>query len=155
MRKIIITLIAITVLLLFFTSCDKYHRDRYTGTWEFETKQLYYNRCDTNTPPCDNPPFGNLIKKDNIYYTGKITLGSGDNALIIQYTENDKIEAWVDKDGYIFSKADFYHGKYSTGEFAGKNKMNLLLIWGLGTLPFGGDTDNRIDQIVGTKKGRK
>ena len=147
MKKLTTILAVIAILLLSFTSCDKYHRDRYTGTWEFVTERRYYIGCDDYECPIE-------VRRDTVYYTGKISCRNSEYGLIFQYTENDEVGAWVDKDGYIYSEAGIMLGKYACGHFESKNKLYFELHWGE-YINFEGDTDRRYDYITGTKKGRR
>jgi len=142
--KIISSVITTAIIILFFlTSCDKYHRDKYTGTWEFVTVRADYNEWDGS----------DIMKRDTIYYTSKITLDEYERGLILQYTEWDKIVISIDKDGYIYHKA-FMYGRDATGQFESKNKMYLNLYLGhYGS--FEGESNYRNDHISGTKKGRR
>jgi len=144
MKKITLTLAA-TIIIMFFSGCDKYHRDRYTGTWDFVTEMVYYNEGE-------NPYEYVVIKRDTIYYTGKISMGNYENQLIIKYSESDEVFTGIDKDGYIGHKTAIQNGP--CGKFESKNKMHLTLRWGQ-YVPFEGDTDYRFDYIIGTKKGRR
>ena len=73
MKKIKITVVAVTVVaLVFFTGCDKYHRDRYTGTWSFVTV--------LNSFFFDPNPENWYNNWDTIYYVGKICKESGSNS---------------------------------------------------------------------------
>ena len=147
MKKITLPLVAaIVIILFFFTSCDKYHRDRYTGTWDFVTEMVYYNEGET-------PSEYLVIKRDTIYYTGKISMGNYENQLIIKYSESDEVFTGIDKDGYLYHKTNMF-GKYACGNFESKNTMDLTLCWGE-YVAFEGDTDYRSDYIIGTKKGRR
>jgi len=147
MKKIITLLSATAIILFFLTSCDKYHRDRYTGTWNFVTERVYYNENHETYQLVE-------VKRDTVFYTGKISCGNWERVLVVQYTENENVDTWIDKDGYIFSKAGDMLGKYSSGEFESKNKMYLNLYWGNFVI-FEGETDRRYDFIKGTKKGRR
>jgi len=141
MKKITLTLVATVVILFFFTGCDKYHRDRYTGTWEFVTeKNFYIGRYDTGLVE---------IKRDTIYHLGIISLGNYENNIIIQYTENDTINAYLDQNGFIYNKDLEYGGKYPFGEF--KNKQQQLSF----RLNLIEDINPRFYSISGTKKGRR
>jgi hypothetical protein len=121
MKKITIALIATVTILFSFTGCDKYHRDRYTGTWEFETVKIYYSGSyDTELIE---------VKRDTIYYTGKISLGHSEDELIIQYAENDEINARLDYETYIYNSTLECDGKYPFGKFENKNKLNFRLNW--------------------------
>jgi len=125
MKKLTTTITAATVaILLLFTGCDKYHRDRYTGTWDFVTEKYKYIPDAT----------GHLTKKEydtTFYYSGKITNDERyDNRLIIMYTETDEINVGIDEDGYIYPQCPLSYGsKFSTGKFANKNQMNLIFDW--------------------------
>jgi len=118
MKKIAITFAAATVvILLLFTGCDKYHRDRYIGNWDFVTEksQLQY---DSNE----------LIKSDTIYYSGKIYSGNDDNTLIIQCTKNDRVPAYIDNKGILWISFPTFYGtchKCPLGKFEKKDKITL------------------------------
>jgi len=145
MKKITIQLATIIIILFFISGCDKYHRDRYTGTWEFETVRTFINI---------HPYDFEVVRTDTVYYTGKIILGNLENYLHIQYTNEDEIDVWIDKEGYISSNACPTGGKYSCGQFESKDKMHLQLLWGH-LVVYNGDTDLRSDYIVGIKNERR
>jgi hypothetical protein len=137
MKKLTTTLALIAILLLSFTSCDKYHCDRYTGTWDFVTVRNFY-KYDSNKYE--------LLESDTIYYTGKIMLGSEDGQIIIKYTENDEITALFDSE----SKKTFWTnappcGKCPSGSFEEKDKVSLNLV-------FSEQERIKNDRIEGTKK---
>ena len=103
--------------MFLFMGCDKYHRDRYTGDWDFVTEKNQY-KYNVNEP----------IKSDTIYYFGKIYHGNDENTLIIQCTENDKVPTSVDKKGILWES---YPTSYATchqcslGRFETKDKISL------------------------------
>jgi len=146
-----ITLVVATgIVLFFFTGCDKYHRDRYIGDWDFMTERVYYASIDTHNIP---------IRIDTIYYSGKISLGPG-SALLIQYTENDEISAYMSAS----NPKSFYAGPPLTyknpgeppppnGYFESKDKLRLQLIWG----HFNINERDMHEYIYGTKtkKGKR
>jgi len=145
MKKITLNLLVAAVIVLFlFTGCDKYHRDRYTGTWEFTTEMVYFN----------NLPDPIILKRDTVYYMGEICLENTESGIIIKYTVNDEISAWLDKEGYIYHKDGWTLGKGATGQFESKDKMHLNSFWG-GYVPLEGVSKYRTDYIRGTKKGRR
>jgi hypothetical protein len=151
MNKVKLIVAAIGILL-FFAGCDKYHRNRYVGDWDFVTERIFYNK-DTNSEYY-------IIEqeRDTVYYSGKIKLGSAENRIIIKYTENDEVNTWLrisdDKRAFIHNEeAGDMLGKYPSGEFENKNKMYLNLQWGRYCV-YDGHYDFRHDIIVGTKKGR-
>jgi len=147
MKKNSITILTVIILIFFFIiGCDKYHRDRYTGTWEFITERKYYNVDDNSYELVE-------IKRDTVYYIGKITMSNNENQIIIQYTKNDEINAGIDKDGYIYHETN-WGGKYAAGQFVNSKKLHLRLPWGEFVM-FEGDTDRRYDHIIGTKNGRR
>ena len=147
MKKTLLTSVAAAgIMLFFFTGCDKYHRGRYTGTWEFVTVMIFANINSVHEHV--------EVKRDTVYYLGKISLGNAENILFLQYTENDKIPILITKDRDIYSHASSSFGKWPDGSFEGTNKLSLQLHWGV-FCHYEGDTDRRYDIIVGTKKGRR
>ena len=147
MKKLTTTITAATVaILLLFTGCDKYHRDRYTGTWDFVTERRFLNVTDSY----------NLIeiKRDTVYHLGKIIFGNLENELIFQYTEFDEVIAWIDEERYIYSVAGVMLGKYPCGRFENKYELRFDLHWGE-FVSFEGESDRRYDCITGVKKRRK
>jgi len=111
----------IVVMLFFFTGCDKDIRDRYTGTWKFETKKCLYifdEELQAWVP----------TQKDTIYFLGKISPGSSERELIIQFSENEEISAYVSKNGDLGLK---YPAEYNVchkcrlGHFMKQNKIYL------------------------------
>jgi len=143
MKKIRLTLVVATVVILFFFSgCDKDIRDKYTGDWEFVTEKQWqtYKGGVIITTKCDT-----------LYYTGSITSGSSEHELLIQYTKSDVITTFIDKKGGIYVPSCPCAGYACTrGDFEGENRMNLH---------FGFNWDyqeNReVHKIVGTKKERR
>lgn len=141
MKKITTTLIAAVTILLSFTGCDKYHRDRYTGIWEFETTVKLFN---TNEETID---------EDTIYYSGKISLGVSENQLIVKYTENDEVIVWLDEDENVFSASASNGGKFPCGYFTEKNKVFFILGWYNYDEGLAVGSENHI--VQGIKKGRR
>lgn len=110
MKKITITLAAATVaILLLFTGCDKYHRDRYVGYWDFVTEKRTYSDDFE------------IIKRDTINYLGKISNGKYENEIIIHYTNNDEITIHVDTKGNLYSICE--GGYCKCGNFTKKDKI--------------------------------
>jgi len=147
MKKITTTLTAIILMIFLIMGCDKYHRDRYTGTWDFVITKYIHEYDD----------LGIFVKTeyDTIYsYTGKIKLGNYENNLIIQYSENDEIIVHVDNDGsfrtYSIPPDISVGGKFEDR----KNIYFYLLFWN--KLDSSGNYVNtgRYD-TNGTKKGRR
>ena len=143
MKAIIISLVSM-VILLFFSGCDKYHRNKYIGSWYFITERIYYNEDYNSTALIE-------VKRDTVYYIGKITLGNYDSDLTFKYTDKDEVVIWIDEDENISSRAGYMFGKYPSGEFKSKNKLYLELRWGQ-YVPFEGENDFRFDYIHGSKK---
>ena len=117
MNRVTLILAAITIILLFFTSCDKDIRNRYTGDWEFVTKidsvQFDY---DSN----------NWISLgfDTISFFGKIIRGEHNDELIIQYTEQNEVTVWVNHNGNLWTSVYTIAGVDNRhGYFEEKNKM--------------------------------
>jgi len=138
MKKLTTTITAATVaILLLFTGCDKYHRDRYTGTWDFVTE---INSCSFDGS-------GNFIveKREIVYYTGAITLGDLENELIIQYTESNKIIAGIGSDGKTLW-TNYDPGPSTPSGGFDKNIIQLFLRYP------GGDYEQIVYDIYGTKK---
>ena len=120
MKKLTTTLAIIAILLLSFTGCDKYHRDRYTGTWDFVTEKILYQYDSDKYVP---------IEFDTIYYTGKIMSGSKDGQIIIKYTENDEIGAAIDDDKKTLWTSAYPCAKCPSGSFEKKDKVHLHLVF--------------------------
>lgn len=121
--------------------CDKYHRDRYIGDWDFVTNKctyVYNNDLQEWSP----------IEYDTIYYTGKIAPGNLEYELIIQYTNNDIIDAHIDEDGTTLWTDAYPCARCSSGSFEKKNKVYLNLVFN--------KQDKKInDHINGIKKSKK
>jgi hypothetical protein len=124
------------IILLSFLSCDKYHRNRYVGEWDFVTERIYYN-LDSNEP-YSNPSIE--MKRETTLYLGKITLGNHEGSIHIQYSDNNKIGVGIEEyEGNAGKSVLLYHksgcgsmlGKYSCGKFESKDKMNINLCWGV------------------------
>ena len=145
MNRVTLILVSILILLFFFVSCDKYHRNRYVGDWEFVTKRSYE---------------GVFEKSETINYSGKIRFGNSDNEIFIKYTENDEISAWLEEmDNHMYihtlSRAS-YGGKYSSGSFDDKNNMSIYYSYRTATDSNGINIIDIIgDKITGTKKERR
>jgi len=115
MKKIGILLITAIVIILFcFTGCDKYRRNKYTGTWEFTV--LRYSNFDANS--------GSALTLDTIYHLGKISYGSAEDELSIEYTESNSVVLRVTRCGRLFK---FPIENYS-GNFYGVDTISLS-IW--------------------------
>jgi len=147
MKNIKTTLVtAIVVLLLFFAGCDKYHRDRYIGDWNFVTERHTFMEDDLG--------YYEKVKIDTIYYTGKITHGTLENELIIQYTENNEILVHIGTDGYLW--LSYPRGDYGTchqcsvGNFEKKDKISLSNLY-----HYVNQSEREIFSVNGKKKGDK
>ena len=117
MKKITKITTVVAVILLLFSGCKKDDiRDKYIGDWEFETTKIYYSDFDGNEE----------VKRDTVYYMGKIILGGLENELIIQYSENDIVSV-VLRDEKIYTAFGSVLGKYASGYFTGNNKIFLNL----------------------------
>jgi len=138
MKKITKIITAIVAILLLFGGCKKDIRDKYIGDWEFETKKIYYGDLDGNGE----------MKRDTIYYVGKISLGGIENELIIQYTEKDTVSGFL-RDDKIYTAFGSVLAKYPSGFFTGKNKIFLQM--------FFYNTGARIEEVINgmKKKGGK
>ena len=126
-KKNIVIFFTTVIILFFFAGCEKEHRNKYVGDWEFVTE-----KCTRKN--------NEIVKRDTVYYSGKISLGNSENSLIVQYTESDELEMYVDKDGTL----SHYCGLGSLcehGNFEGKNKV-YFAIWDQGY----------INDVIGTKK---
>ena len=119
MKKITIKTAAIILLLFLIMGCDKYHRDRYTGNWDFVTKRNIYT-FDGSEYVFD--------RSDTIYYSGKITSGNLENQIIINYTENDEITASIDDDGTTVWTNYYPCARCPSGSFEKKDKVSLNLV---------------------------
>lgn len=149
------TLIIAAIILFFIIGCDKYHRNRYTGTWDFVTTKTWYTSQGNGSEPT-------IIKSETIYYTGKISLGTSEKEIIIRYTENDETNAVLsvkdkdDKEGRYYREGGIYapngmgQSHYATcGRFEGKDKLNFNLQFWVDSLQ-----GYEVHRIAGTKKGR-
>jgi len=145
MKKIIITLVTATVVILFFfTGCDrtpKDFREQWVGDWDFETKIRAWE-----------DDIG--VWYDTIYYLGKISIGSKNDELLVKYMERDSAFLNIEEDGTIIkiTKAYWYGsslwGKHD-GYFDGYEKIHLFISDG----GLGGGIFHNIDGIK--KKGVK
>ena len=118
MKKIAIKTVALILLIFLSMGCDKYHCDRYTGTWDFVTEKIYLSYSD------------NEIQRDTIYYTGKITLGNLEHELIIQFTEDEEIKAPLMAKGvlgysYSYQTPYMVCHRCTMGNFEKKDKVFL------------------------------
>ena len=141
MKKLTITIAIVAIILLSFIGCDKYHRDRYIGNWEFVTEKCIY-KYEYN----GDSSVLVVLKKDTVYYLGVISCGNLERELTIQYTQNDEVEAYIDQTGGIYLPAFPCAGcNCKRGNFDKENKMNL---------DFGWDSQNSSEahHIVGIKK---
>ena len=148
MKKVIV---ALAFLLFTLTCCDKYHRNKYTGTWEFTVDRIFYNEI-------------NYIEsvivvelRDTVYYVGKILTDEDlENGLLIKYTEKDEVYAWIEEindEVFLYTILGTYGGKYASGQFEGKNKLCLELYWGRTVYSLiEGPYRFRRDDIIGAKK---
>jgi len=148
MKNLTIIIVATTILLLFFAGCDKYHRNRYVGDWEFVTERTFYNRID-NSYDFEG------AKTETIYYLGKISKDNEyDEYLTIRYDEYDEVTVLlekIDKKVFLRSGLGATAGKYPCGEFEDKDKVSLMLYRGIFS-PMKYPYDRSIEYIVGTKK---
>ena len=144
-----ITLIVATsaILLLFFTGCDKYHRNRYVGDWDFVTERTIYQRGlgEEEWKP---------IKIDTLYYSGKINLGNSEDELVIKFTENnEEIIVRIDTDGNLWISSPFAYLTYPknpVGSFEKKDKIYLdFFRWWYDEDSIG---INNVYHVEGTKK---
>jgi len=121
MKKITKIITATAVILLLFGGCKKDDiRDKYTGDWDFITEKATYEQDDLNNYE--------LVRKDTVYYSGKINLGNLEDQLIIQFTENDEVLVAIDTKGKIWQAFPSYYltcHKCAFGEFEKKDKMYL------------------------------
>jgi len=122
MKKLTTTLAIIAILLLSFTSCDKYHRDRYTGIWDFVTI--------IKTEKFKNGGTILSVEYDTVYYVGSIREGEDKSVLIIKYTEHDEMSCSLKEEKY-----DEHDGlgaiyfKYVYIQFDGEDKVRLGRRW--------------------------
>jgi len=112
--KKLTTITAIILIMFLIEGCDKDYRDRYTGDWDFVTEISYMNsRLE-------------LLDSETVCYSGKIAPGSSESEIIIQYTENDKVTAWIDSNGSsIWTDGAI---KYPNGWFDKKGTMYLSFL---------------------------
>ena len=136
MNRITITMAVAAILLLFFMGCDKYHRNRYVGDWDFVTEIIHMQYLND----------WKEVGRDTIYYSGKIEIYK--QGLTIQYTENDiAMVSIYAKSARIYSTNGLGNSKGGTsGCFEGKDRMYLDLCW----FPNG-----IIHRITGIKKSKK
>jgi len=135
MKKLATTATVILLIIFLIMGCDKYHINRYIGDWDFIVEKgfLYQEK--------------GFIGIDTIYYSGKIMSGYHERVIIIKYTEDDEIGAYVDDDGGLHNSTQCYSGKYPFGDFSEKNKkVHFGILWDEGQ-----DTQ-RATQVIGTKK---
>ena len=150
MKKNTLTLVIATVVILFFfTGCDKYHRNRYTGTWDFVTERVYYNAIGSD-----------VEKRETVYYKGKIIKSESENlenGLLIQYTAENEVYAWVEKNEdkivYLYTLNGEFAGKYPSGKID-DNNLYLNLYRGL-YVHNEGDYEHRIEHVAGIKISKK
>lgn len=120
------------ILLLFFAGCDKYHRNRYVGDWDFVTLKAI----------CIYDDFGELmeIKRDTVFYSGNIKCGDEyENELIIQYTVTDVLHASIEynanNEARLIGGPSLMGGHSSTGSapfiggFDNNNQVHFNLSW--------------------------
>jgi hypothetical protein len=143
MKKTMITSVAAILFIMFLImGCDKdkYHRDRYTGSWDFVTEKCIKKYEDHVLVELIN---------DTIYYSGVISCGSADHELIIQYTQSDTLVTFINKNGGIYVPICPCAGYACTrGDFESKTKMDLYFGWSY-------QNKEESHHIVGTKKGRR
>jgi hypothetical protein len=118
-KTTLILIVAAVIMLSFFTGCDKYHRDRYTGTWEFTTIITLHK---------DNNGETTLLQSDTLYYLGSISLGTYENQLLVKYTASNEIMIGLDSDGNIYTPIEVGGGKLPCGKFEKKDKISFTLI---------------------------
>ena len=83
-------------------------------------------------------------------YLGKIIQGNYNDELIIQYTEQNEVIAWINHNGNLWTSIYSIAGSDGRhGYFEGKNKMYLTLSYSR----FGGFHTNHF--IEGNKKERR
>jgi len=111
MKKLPLPLIAIEIILLFFTGCDKIITNRYTGDWDFITEHPSYNYVSQE------------VKWETIYFSGSIGTYKNNDELSIQYTEDRSVVFQVNKKGELFIKDDVT--SYTYGKFEGKDKVHI------------------------------
>jgi hypothetical protein len=117
-RKIITSVAAIVIMLFFFTGCDKYHRDRYTGTWEFVTESIL-RQFDYDSGEYFQ------IECDTLYFSGKISRDKAADELKIEYKENYSIILKINACGKLYG---FSHNSFC-GEFYEADKIDLFFWW--------------------------
>jgi len=135
MQKIILTLVATAIILLFFTSCEKLYRSSYTGKWDFVVEYASWNMAD------------GWVERDTTYYLGKISIGATYNKLKIEYLENTKITMELNECGELDKEFED-HYEFAYGQFYGNDHVQINLGW----RARGGGYYYIIN---GTKKGRK
>ena len=125
MKNLTTTLAIIAILLLSFISCDKYHRNRYTGIWDFvtvtKTEKLLRNDGTILS-----------VEYDTVYYLGSISEGEDKSVLIIKYTENDEMSYSLKKDRRKYDPARDGEGaliRDSYIQFDGEDKVRLGRRW--------------------------
>jgi hypothetical protein len=137
--KKLTTLAIIAILSLSFTSCEKIHRNQYTGKWDFKVVHEL-GRGDTK-------------EYDTSYYSGKISSGNTYNKINIKYKKNTSVSVKIHENGelYEFSPNHDYCFANGTGRFEGYNTLRLSLEWG----GLGGECgmgSHAGDYIIGIKK---
>jgi hypothetical protein len=105
--------VLIAILSIILSGCTKWrysYIEKYLGSWEFQ----FYNYTHNVTLDIES--------WDTIYYTGVITHGSGDNEVLIQYTETNNMTLEVGKDGVILDYC--WAPSHCSGKFEDKNTFH-------------------------------
>jgi len=139
MKKVRLILATTLTVLLCFTGCDKDIRGKYVGDWEFVTE------IDSNQFDYDLYKWI-LLGFDTISYSGKIIYGEHNDELIIQYTEQNEVTAWVNHNGNLWTSVYRTSTRSRHGYFEETNKMYLTLSYS----KYGGFLTDHY--IIGTKK---
>jgi len=112
MKKLTIKIIAITIILLSFTGCEKDARDKYIGDWDFVVWRFFWLN-DSGT-----------YVNDTIYYLGKIKLSGYQNQLSIKFTEEDSVLCDISDSGKISKHYQDWH-YYTRGQFEENDKAYI------------------------------
>jgi len=150
--KKITAITAIILIMFFIMGCDKYHRDRYTGTWEFVVEKYIYEYDDLGE-------YVQTVHDTTFSYIGKISLGNYEKEIKIRYAEESEISVNIDEDGSFWSSPELCDGIGKDigmyGKFENNKDLHFYLDF-FDKLEISGKyVSTRYEGIKGTKKGRR
>jgi hypothetical protein len=131
------------ICVTLFSTCekDKKHvekpdyRDQWVGDWDFVVERGFCSRDS------------GMTRIDTIYHSGTIMFGNEEWQIIIKYTENNEIVAYVNDYGQICNPDQVY-GIYSfSGDFI-ENNNNVYLYFGIWN---GKKEGHECTSVIGTK----